>query len=390
MSYQQRVFVLAICATFAAAQAQAQSYSVDASGFTATLVVAGGAGALPDDIFFPKAGAPPVLPIPSTGFPGSGPAVEVDALSYGRPLSHFSATAPAHFSVDFAAISAAGTASGIEFSNPSGSEASSDVFFSSYTSTNSLVFDGNGLATGSNPAVPALALAEPVSQPPPPGTPPIPPTFDDLDGLDLRSPTPLLASPTGVIYFSLDAATAAGGVYGAGVSAADVFIGIGSSGPVYDGPGAGPTPPASPGGVPQPYAAELLLGFPTPGNDIDAVVVYDNGDGIYTSGLDIVVFSLAPGSSYLGTLDPVSSIPIEPSDILVDGGTAFALTAGATTAPIILHAGETLGLITGRSSAGAQIDNLNALDLVVPEPTSLGLVLMALAAVAGRRWLPRP
>jgi hypothetical protein len=149
-------FFLSLGAALAAAQVQAQSYSVNASGYTAASVVIGGGGASPDDIFFLTPGAPPVLPIPSIGFLGAGPAIEVDALSYGRPISHFSSTAPVHFSVDFAAISSVGTATGIEFSNPAGSEASSDVFTSSYGGTNSLVYDGNGVATGANPAVPGL------------------------------------------------------------------------------------------------------------------------------------------------------------------------------------------------------------------------------------------
>ena len=54
--------------------------------------------------------------------------------------------------------------------------------------------------------------------------------------------------------------------------------------------------------------------------------------------------------------------------------------------PSILHAAETLGLITGRSSGGMQIDNLNALDIVVPEPMTWTLALLGwLALLTGRR-----
>ena len=350
---------------------QAQSFSVDAISPSVTLL-----GAKPDDIFFLAPAAAPVLPAPPLGIAAFG--AELDALSYGRTLGEFSTALHALFSVDIGGMGVAGSAVAVE---STAAEESSDVYFSTYGGTNGLLFDGDGLATAPNPAVPGLGVAEPVSYP----LPPIPPPSlsGDVDAFDLRSPTPALTSPTGVIYFSLDAAPITGGIYGAGFSPADIFIGLG--GPGFDAPAAAAMPPTSPSGA-VPYATELALGFPVLllGNDIDAVVVYDDGDGVYLPGTDIVVFSLKPGSPYIGTLDPVSGITISPGDILVDGMTAAFLLGAAMPEPAILHTAESLGLLTKRGGAVSDT-NLNALDMVVPEPTSVVLVIVALISLLGYR-----
>jgi hypothetical protein len=338
-----------------------------------------------DDILIPGIGAPPVLS-PILGFNGAGAVnLEMDDFSYGRPLSHFSKTAPAYFSVDLGAFGVAGTAVSVEFNAAGGSEASSDVFFSAYTGGNTLLYDGNGLATAPNPAAPPLGVSEPVTFGPP--VPPIPPSLvGDIDGLDLRSVVfgPVPGSPTGVIYFSLLTSSLSSGVYGPGLGGADVFVAPGVPG--YSLPAAPNTPPLSPAGVSQPYATEIALGFAPPiiGNDIDALVVFDNGDNIYQPGIDIVLFSLRNNSPYLSILDPITGSAISPGDILIDGASAVVLLGSPIPRPAILHTAESLGLRAIRSGA-LQDDELNALDVVVPEPTSHVAALVAAGLFIARR-----
>ena len=145
------LLLLSICVS----QVSAQSFSVDAISPTVTLT-----GGLPDDVYIPAGGIPPVLPAPLLGFSGSVLAgitsLEMDAMSYGRTLNEFGKSFPAFFSVDLGTSGVAVSAVAVEFNAATGSEASSDVFRSTYNSTNSLVFDGDGLATAPNPAAPPL------------------------------------------------------------------------------------------------------------------------------------------------------------------------------------------------------------------------------------------
>jgi hypothetical protein len=191
-----------------------------------------------------------------------------------------------------------------------------------------------------------------------------------------------VSSPTGAIFFSVLNAGAYG--YAPGTGAADVFIAPGTGG--YSIPSAVNMPPASPGGVPQPYASEVSLGFgPFLGNDIDALVVFDNGDNMYQPGIDVILFSLRANSPYLGTMDPILNIPIGPGDILIDGTSAMMLLGTLLPQPAILHRAETLGLVSSRSGV-PQDDELNALDVFVPEPGSCVLaVLAAIGLLIARR-----
>ncbi|KKK63454.1 hypothetical protein LCGC14_2994100, partial [marine sediment metagenome] len=139
--------------------------------------------------------------------------------------------------------------------------------------------------------------------------------------------------------------------------------------------------PAIFGGYAHSRAAESMLGFGQfMGNDLDALVVFDNGDGQYLPGTDIIVFSLAPGSGFLGQTDSLLGWTVSPGDILVDGWTAMALGAANPTVGI-LHTAESLGLRTMRSGVQSD-DNLNALD--IPEPATL-LLLGAAGAMMLRR-----
>lgn len=88
------------------------------------------------------------------------------------------------------------------------------------------------------------------------------------------------------------------------------------------------------------FVAPYMLGL-LPADDIDAVVVFENGDGLFDPGIDQVLFSLAPGSPSLET-------QFSPADLFTSSG--FGLFERYATA-------LDLGLAFG--------DNLNMLDYVV-------------------------
>ena len=376
MRYARVLLATGLFLSWATSHVEAQSFSLDTISPSVQL-----GNALGDDVLALQIGAvPPVLPAPLLGYPGVG--FEVDAFSFGRPANQFSTNTPAFFSVDIGISGVGGTAVAIEFNNALGSEDSSDVFFSTYNSNNSLALDGDGNGTFPNPNVPGLGVAEPASfvHVPPPILPSL---VGDVDALDMRSVVMPANSPTGATYFSIDPTTAASGVYGPGISAGDVFVGLGGGG--YDQATPVNLPPAAPGGVTQPYATEIALGFLAPlGNDIDALVVFDDGDNSYSPGTDVIVFSLAPGSPYIGTLDPGGSgLVITAGDILVDAMTSMALYGPGAMTPSILHTAESLGLVTIRSGAPSD-GNLNALD-IVPEPSTWVLLVIGAIALLLRR-----
>jgi hypothetical protein len=350
-----------------AGSASGISFSIDGLSPEFTVGVQGVAPAgliLPGDIFTPLAQLGPVVtPVAPPGllqvsFPG-----EVNALSFGRSPLTFSTNTPAFFSLDRASAGVAGTASGNEFSFGAGvSEQSSDVFRSVFNNTNTIFADGDGVVQpgNPNPAAFPLGVSEFATFPFPPG--PLPPVGGgDLDALDLRFDTTGSGSPTGRNFFSVDASTAAGMF----VSTSDVLL---------DATGMSLVAPTV-------YAFDFQLGL-TPGmNDIDALIVYDDGDNLYNPGNDIILFSLAPGSAQLGLTDPITGVQFSEGDILIDAAGAQSVLGTLGNSPAILHTAESLGLRTTRSGAFAN-DNLNALD--VPEPASW--LLLSLPAAA---WLRR-
>jgi hypothetical protein len=294
---------------------------------------------------------------------------EVDGISFGRSPSTFSSSAGVVFSLDRGSSGVAGTASANEFGFGGGvSEQSSDIFLSALNGTNTLFADGDGVvqAGNPNPAAFPLGTGEFATYPFPPGPPPAV-GGADLDALDLRANLFAPGSPTGRLFFSLDPVSAAP------FSGGDVLV-----------------DPTGGGGLSNLYANEAVLGilpFPLlPGsNDIDALVVFDDGDNSFGAGVDIVLFSLAPGSAYLGQIDPLTGLAIEPGDVLIDATSAQVLLGTPIgTGAAILHTAESLGLRTVR--AGFQSgDNLNALD-VVPEPASVALLAIGALLFMLRRF----
>ena len=263
-----------------------------ASGQVNFSVANGGpSGLLGNDIYAPG---------PTLVLPGSGPGIEVNAISgANHPMEDIFA-----FSVDHNSFGLPGTDVEKEAILPAPGDQPADIYWSGLTGNNTLMWDGDGAP---NPLLaPSLGLVE---QPSP---------ADNLDGLELHGFVPS-------IFYSLDLASAPGG-------AADVMVA-----------------PASPGydvaGVL--YANWAALGL-QPGDDIDALVVFDDGDGIYNN-LDYILFSVAPGSSVGGSAD------IFRADAITPGSSVF-ITAGQ------------LGLQPS--------DNLDALD-VIPEPNVIVMILMS-------------
>jgi hypothetical protein len=269
-----------------------------------SLVGGGASGGAPDTIYGPTFPAPII--------PGAGP-FEVDAFTYGHVGVLFSSISAFEFSVDPFSV---GVPASAVFAEASFFEAHADVFASVIGSgTNGLVFDGDG-STG-----PPLGLSE---------LPP--PTTDDVDGYD-KNGAPIL----GFIWWSVDPPTTAVPPY-LGLSPADIFVA--PSVPGYSG-----APP------PVPYATAATLGL-TPGDDIDALVILEDGaavGGPLTAG-DCVLFSLAPGSPF----------PASPADILAFGPCIPMPPPG----PYLVTLALALGLLG--------TDNIDA--LAIPfTPTAVGL-----------------
>jgi hypothetical protein len=300
--------------------------------------------------------------------------IEVDALSYGTDGEFRCNDSAAHlyFSVDEQAVG-----SNLSALTPSvRSEAalgvrdvSSDVFVSldlppgplppnAVLPENVGTIDGDGLAIGSGPHYRGVGLKEPN----PPGTPPD--QGDNLDALDL-SPLP---PPNGFVYFSLDAAFI------------DPVLGIPNSGSAaaHGVPAAAVLKKQVSGPTFSIYAAPSQLGLDLfgPGtDDLDALILSENGDGIFEPsqqpcdwvapgpGLlggptDMLLFSVRRGSALIGMPDSIFGLPIEPGDVLTT-----PKVGGLSPFPGIYIAAEDLGIATLRSGqAGVTIgDELDAM-----------------------------
>jgi hypothetical protein len=352
---------------------------------------------------------------------GPLPNAELDALSYGRDSQ-----GRVYFSVDEFAAGDPAAGPGPQPPNlfteaflVGPAEASADVFVSlnnlvSLALTmplapvpgpapippagNTVHLDGDGIPIV-NP-MPGLGLIEP--------NPPVPGPLDIGDNLDALNIDTTVADIAGPIYFSLDAAfTDPVELLPAntGTAAANNFLG----GDILVSPGAG-----APIGV---YAFSTQLGLDLGGqdtDDLDALILAEDGDGIFNPLNDLVVFSVRRHSHvtwgmHAGqmfpnlNLDSIFGAPIEEGDLLVPPGTPIPWAPGGVVpgpTPGILIPGEWLGLWTTRafgphpfiSGLGASPafdfygDDLNAADaLYVPEPCTLALIAGGVLLLLARR-----
>ncbi len=390
-----RVIMRAVCVLttvgFAASAAMGQpTFSIDHQGptpgvpdsFTATPISEG--DVLSSPFPGPPLGVPAPGPLPPPGtvipvgalgvVPGAAGFAEVDALSYGRDAND----GQWFFSVDEFAVGLPGVAipPNVTTEGAAGAmEASADI----YTDVglplgplpplgiggNTGFLDGDGMFPF---GAPGYGLIEP--NPPTPGVFPDP--GDNLDAVDIDTTVGDLGGP---VYFSLDSFLLdpiEGAGANTGTAMANGFVG----GDVL----------VSFGGVPALYAPAPALGLDLMGiidaDDLDALALNDNGDGIYTPGLDTIFFSVRRGSLVIGMVDSIWGVPIEEGDILVP-----PVAGGLSPFPGIWVPGEALGLATMRViGAGQRGDELNALD-IVPEPGTIGLLLVGGLMLMRRRRL---
>ncbi|MEZ5975562.1 MAG: hypothetical protein R3F33_06345 [Planctomycetota bacterium] len=291
--------------------------------------------------------------------------VDVDALSLGLddPLAPTGVFA-GHliFGVDRFAGGVGPLPPGVTSESPSGDSAT-DVF----TNVNPIPaapvppgpsfwnvgrFDGNGMPSATGFTSPGLGLVEPSFPVPMPANP-----GDNLDALDHVPGN----WGGGAIYFSLDDAflDPATGFPNNASAQAHGFFG-------------GDVLVSFPGGVPVVYAPMpfLGLGLTTGPDDLDALCLWENGDGIFQPSqlpydwmngqTDMLLFSVRRGSPIIGSPDSIFGIPIEEGDIL----TTPLVFGGLSPFPGIFISAESLGLRTLRSgtATGPFGDDLVALD----------------------------
>jgi hypothetical protein len=129
-----------------------------------------------------------------------------------------------------------------------------------------------------------------------------------------------------------------------------------------------------PGSAPVVYARSTDLGldidpFADFKDDIDALVIWDNGDGEYQPSLepyqwmeeghDMILFSVRRGSPIIGRSDSIFGLPISEGDLLVPPVSSGANFVGGGTPGIFVSA-EAMGLNSGRGTG--ESDDLNSAD----------------------------
>ncbi len=331
---------------------------------TPCIVVGAGPGGLGIPFWPATVGHPPGMP----GF------VEVDALSYGneRPLRR--PPGPQrytwHFSVDeWSSGLAIGPAPDVFSEGIFGNmEASADIFTDTGVGPGPIcgmafmpsvdTVDGDGI-------FPFGGLGLGLIEPNPPGAG-VPDMGTNLDGLDVDTAT---ASPAPFpVYFSLDAGffDPIEGIPNSGSALAN-GLGVGGDVLVTMGPGA----------FPMVFAPAFMLGLDLFGpdtDDLDALVLWENGTGVYEpspgpygwvgGGADMLLFSVRRGSAIIGMPDSFCGMPIEPGDILFP-------PPAAGMPPGIWIPAEALSLATFRAGVGFINDDLDALDVTCNLPGDL-------------------
>ncbi|MFG0252717.1 MAG: hypothetical protein ACF8NJ_07595 [Phycisphaerales bacterium JB038] len=332
------------------------------------------------------------------GIPGGvAGRVEVDALSYGVDyVITPDAQTFYHFSVDEFATGFGGTPlppNVFTEGAAGGLDASADVFRDLGLPAGPLppfvgpigntgVLDGDGFGGFSGFVYPGTGLIEP-------NTPTfgLPDQGDNLDALDMDTSRALWDDPAGLggpVYFSLDADFADPYEPGANTGSALLNGGFSGGDVLVTYPGAG---------GPVVYAPAVMLGLDFHGydtDDLDALVLWENGDGMFTPSMqpydwlagvsDMLLFSVRRGSAVIGTIDSLLGLPIEEGDILMP-------PVAGTATPGIFIAAENLGLATVRSGLNQQQfgDDLDALDVLVPQPGTLALFGLSALTLRRRR-----
>ncbi len=329
------------------------------------IMIGAGPGGLGLPLWPATVGHPPGIP----GF------VEVDAISYGRERPLRRPPGPQaytwYFSVDeFSTGVPIGPAPDVFSEGFFGSmEASADIFTDTGVGPGPLCgvaflpssdsIDGDGLFPF---GAPGLGLMEPN-----PAGPGVPDPGTNLDGLDIDT----LTTAPGLfpVYFSLDA-----GFFdpmeGMPNTASALGNGLGVGGDVYV--------TMAPGAFPMLFAPAMMLGLDLFGpdtDDLDALVLWENGTGVYEptpgpfgwlGGADMLLFSVRRGSAIIGMPDSLCGMPIDAGDILLPPPVAGM-------PPGIWIPAEALGLATFRSGTMFTNDDLDALDVTCTLVADLNL-----------------
>ncbi len=379
-------FALAISGASASAQQHAPFFSVDYHGPTKSRPDSANMVPISEgDVLRPAQNAGPfqVTVAPMTVLTGGGIGltlyptctgtvtgmscgVEVNAISYGNE-DRYRLPMPGvlqprlYFSVDRFAQGAPVSLGfpGVR-SESQAREAASDIFThvldlsppvapAAVPPSNRVVFDGNGAISATGGLAPGLGLFEPHQPTPSPAAD----TGDDLDALLASAPP---TGPNASIYFSLD-----GGFPDPnGIPHTDSaqLNGFAPAAVLRKQLGTG---------SPTQYASPSQLGLSAFLDDVDALALADNGDGIFQPSLtpfdwfpgaaggsrDMLLFSVRRGSAVIGQIDSLLGIAIEPGDVLTTP------LAGGNGRPGIFIAAEALGLSTMR--AGGVPDELDAI-----------------------------
>ena len=383
-----------LCGTAASLSAQQTVFSIDWRGPSVGMPDAGTATPMTSgDLLIPTSGIPVLGPLlqPTIGMthgfgglglmpgcvgtPGGVPCpVEVDALSFGMdaPVSpNGFAQGQLHFSVDSFATGVLGgpVAPNVTSESPFGDSAGDVMVNPRFMPGAPLppgpsmghrgIWDGDGMPSPSGYTYPGLGLIEPAPPAPGPAAP-----GDNLDALDTLPNFPGLPIRA---YFSLDSfgidpltgVPHNGSAMAHGFTGADVLVN-GGLGPMLYAPG---------------FALGLNITPALIPDDLDAMILWENGDGIYQpsqapfdwmgGGTDMLLFSVRRGSAVIGMPDSIFGLPIEEGDILTTPLPTFM--GGVSPFPGIFIAAENLGLATLRSGTviGSNFgDDLDALDSV--------------------------
>jgi hypothetical protein len=288
------------------AEVQSQSFSITASSaLTAT-------GVQPADVL--GIGGTPLIPCENLGLLctdlNSGAADEIAGLSFGVDFTE-SALPPIQFSVDGASRGVAGSAVRAE-ATCSPAQTQADVFESELDGANSQDLDGDGIACAGNGGY-GLSLSEGI-------------ITDALSSLD-RDPCQFVdlncdGTPEQAIYLTLVAGSPTLALLGA--TSADILA-------------------SAAGFIPSVWANGITsLGLQT-GDVIDALCLYEDGDGIYSQN-DLILFSLGRASPTLAKLGA------GPADLLIPAPPRLAISAAllgleasdninalSCTQPVTLH-----------------------------------------------------
>jgi hypothetical protein len=347
-----------LCLAAAPATAQSVRFSIDLGSGSIGSAGHDGSTLNAGSVLTPEYDPPALGPLNAPGTLYSPAAIglsaaprEIDALSHGRDARPNAGLVPGQlwFSVDRGSFGIGPSAfPSVRSERP---EAASDLFV-------------NVLG------VPALPADGSVSGP----------NVAALDGNGLAHPvTGAARGGLGVVEID-DAVDGFDQVLGAGGSLAQMYLSLSPASSAAHGFQPGDVLHSDLAGTISMYLSAPALGLDLVGgsgsDDLDALAVWDDGDGLYEPPAtvnnpeepyawgpgagDLVLFSVSRNSAVVGQLDSHFGIPIQPGDVLTIPEPLSTISGN----PAIVLASERIFLRADRSGTNLMMDDLNALDLV--------------------------